>query len=385
MLSQNLIAWSEAFAGLWPPTGAAVITDGAPDPNGGTLGGQIAACVAGQGMYIGAAVDAPAFVAGGAWIRCPNATPGSPAGVGLSDAFGSTGGVTAEMGYSRDGVWSASSSWTFVDGFWSFVTFWQTTASAGQLGPFVRLSSGATQPLQIAFPRLSYGRTPSSYVRAAGAAVNAARGASRGLAVGRGVRPAMDGLSFDERPLVTAASNLWARSEDLNVAPWIPNGLTVAGPVAGPGGSGSAWALQPSVAMAVHFVSQGPTLEAGADHSFSLVVRPVGSQWVIIADNGTNYAQFDCATGAVSYVGNARDGRVESLGDGWYRLSFLLNPALSGDARIYTCDAAGNVTFIGDGSTAFEATQASIVARGRGPYVKTAAAAISTSGRLLVP
>ncbi len=374
-MPQNLFTDSEDFA-AWTATGGAVlVTSGAPDPGGGSTGGSAVQLTAGQGLFFGIAVAAGALVATSLWVRVADATPGTPANITVADAFGGTNQVDTR--YYLDGAPSAAAR-SIVDANWHHLESCIQGVTAGMYGLWL-LAGSTCGPVGWAWPVMSYGRRVSPYARTDGAEFNPL-GRVRGFS---GQRVAVARAAAVGR-VALGGANLFARSEELSHgASWVPFEVTVGAAVAGPTAGVQAWPLIPSSNPGVHFLQGAPVVDLTREHAYSAVVRPVVSPWVLLADSGANMALFNCLTGAVSYTNNARDGLVEPLGGGWYRLSALIRPASSGDSRIYVLDAAGNVVCEGDDvSTAFECTQLSCIPLGRGPYVHTPGAAVSTAGRL---
>lgn len=110
--------------------------------------------------------------------------------------------------------------------------------------------------------------------------------------------------------------------------------------------------LAESTATAPHYAYQG--VYPAATYTISCYAKQgERTRFGIGNVNSGNYAYFNLATGVVTNAGtgDVSGGTMISLGNGWYRCYAVCAATTSWSTGIITTDAAGNITYTGDGSS----------------------------------
>jgi len=158
-----------------------------------------------------------------------------------------------------------------------------------------------------------------------------------------------------------AGSNMLANSEAADDPFWTATRATVtADGMAAPDGTMTADGLVGDGANDTHYLSSPATLAltAGQTYSFSTYVK-AGAQSdarIAVAGGavaGDTFADFDLATGTVSGFGTGvDDATIESVGNGWYRVSIAATATATGTAALERhATGPGGAAYSGDGVT----------------------------------
>lgn len=181
-----------------------------------------------------------------------------------------------------------------------------------------------------------------------------------------------------------SGSNLLQHSEEADNAYWTPTAATVnANAIAAPDGNMTADALVADATAGPHTIANTApeTVTAGQSYVFSTYVKAGAADGIRVALTGANfaanaYADFNLTTGTL--IGNgagAAGSTIESVGNGWYRVSVRATATGSG-AATFERDAlsGGSNSFAGNGTTASTylwGSQLEQGSAGPGGYIKT--------------
>ena len=155
--------------------------------------------------------------------------------------------------------------------------------------------------------------------------------------------------------------NLLDYSEDFSNGAWSGSfgSTTTASNITDPLGGTSAYLVTENSANSQHAVIRNtrPNLLAGT-HTHSCYVKSNGRNVVRIWNNGTSGsagAAFNLTTGQFSIFSNATSASIETLSDGWYRISVTFtNVAGNTGPSIYGMPSIdGSSTYQGDGTSGF--------------------------------
>lgn len=168
---------------------------------------------------------------------------------------------------------------------------------------------------------------------------------------------------------------------------WYGEGLTrAAQPNAGiaPDGTNTAVKITANTNVAIHLIvafapDNLPDIPQGSPYTFSVFVKSAGWRYVRISFEWyytDHHLDLDLLTGTYTMppVGSLlrpRAYRVETLPDGWYRVSITeVNTETAGgmSARVYFVDAAGNLNIPGDGTSGILLWGYQVNAGGPAPY-----------------
>lgn len=165
----------------------------------------------------------------------------------------------------------------------------------------------------------------------------------------------------------TYSTNYWWEADDWNmiyapeaittaaawvVAPGNVTGVAADGPF--PGTEGKAIRVTADTTPTVaHAVTQIVVTPSGPTFTYSVYAKWVaGNQWVTTRI-GANYCPFNIVTGAAAACVNGGTGRIESAGNGWWRISTTAATVATSTATyLALINATGtSMTFSGDGVT----------------------------------
>lgn len=168
---------------------------------------------------------------------------------------------------------------------------------------------------------------------------------------------------FDYDPVTLAPKGLLIEESRVNTltysdqfqnAAWDNYGLSVsADAIVSPSGTLSADKLTESAAAGIHLTERN---SAFTQNSVFSVYAKAGERTIIAIGDTTNlvYAKFDLSNGTVvsSGAGQISNGTISPAGNGWYRVSCLYTHAgANRSAGISLCNAAGNTSYTGDGTS----------------------------------
>jgi hypothetical protein len=130
--------------------------------------------------------------------------------------------------------------------------------------------------------------------------------------------------------------NLLLQSNQFDTTPWINAGTNDTGNQAGYDGSNNAWLITKVSANG----RMEQSVSSSGVNTLSVYAKPNASDWALIQHigGGNPYAFFNIATGEKGAIGGgAIDSKIESVGNGWYRLSISSNVTIT-QIRIYPAE-----------------------------------------------
>ena len=164
---------------------------------------------------------------------------------------------------------------------------------------------------------------------------------------------ACKGLLIEE-----ARTNLLLYSEQFDNAYWNKNNATItANATTAPDGALTGDKLVENTANNYHYIRRAITTSANTSHTYSIYAKASERQIIRIAfyDGATVFidATFNLSNGSI-FSTVAGTASIVNVGNGWYRCICSGTSSASaggGLVDIYLCDAAGNNSYLGDGSS----------------------------------
>ena len=191
-------------------------------------------------------------------------------------------------------------------------------------------------------------------------------------------------------------TNLALYSEQFDNAYWFKDSVTISANVsANPlDGIVNADKLVENTSTSGHGLYNSSLTPPAVMCSYSVYAKAAGRDvFQLVSYNGTNdaIARFNLTTGTVTTEVNSV-GRIQSLGNGWYRCSVTHTSAYTASAsqywgQIYLIDGSGNSTYTGDGTSGILIFGAQFEASdfGATDYIATTSAAVSVGPVANVP
>ncbi|MGB0250675.1 MAG: phage head spike fiber domain-containing protein, partial [Paracoccaceae bacterium] len=138
--------------------------------------------------------------------------------------------------------------------------------------------------------------------------------------------------------------NLLLQSNNFDTT-WATNNASVTSGQSGYDGSSNAWKLQSS-STGVNYLYQ--IISSNAVQTFSIYAKAGNTDWMRInilqsGTNANNYYDISNGIKGVSPSAPIIDDKIESVGNGWYRISIVVNISIT-QIRIQTAVADGNET-----------------------------------------
>lgn len=136
-------------------------------------------------------------------------------------------------------------------------------------------------------------------------------------------------------------------------------------------------------------VRQDVTLTANDNHTASIYAKADQTNWTAIQwrdYDETATAYFDLENGIVGATSNVESASIESIGNGWYRVSAVYQSTtdLAGNARFYLADGNSDLNIDLDGSTSILVWQAQVeIGSEPGSPIVTGAASVTRATGLL--
>ena len=198
------------------------------------------------------------------------------------------------------------------------------------------------------------------------------------------------------------ATNLWTYSIDFSNAAWVKN-LTEATNIGSPFSGGASFSLTSLASNTRHFLRPSILADSGVLSTFSFIVKANGLRYVSIGRvTTTSTVQtwvFDLQDGDIFQTPTSPDytnGKIVSLGAGWYRISVNVN---STTAAVRQCClyllsntpatpvTNANSTFLGDGVVGILCAHAQLETGGRAssPIITTSSTVTRAADVLSVP
>ncbi|MBU3684462.1 MAG: hypothetical protein FGM39_10710 [Phycisphaerales bacterium] len=154
------------------------------------------------------------------------------------------------------------------------------------------------------------------------------------------------------------AANLLRWSTKLDKAGWQTRGLAIDAGQAGPSPTGmrDAWMARESKGPGPHQVS-GSVASTSGPCTASVYVKPQGRNAVMLcvaSGDALAEARFDLTSDGTATSSTGGAGRIERVGQGWYRVALTMDAAADGEATfsIALLDApAGQADYAGDGTS----------------------------------
>jgi hypothetical protein len=140
--------------------------------------------------------------------------------------------------------------------------------------------------------------------------------------------------------------NLLLQSNQFDTT-WATNNASVTSGQSGYDGSSNAWKLQSSSA-GINYVYQ--IISSNAVQTFSIYAKAGNTDWMRInilqsGTNANNYYDISNGIKGASPSAPIIDDKIESVGNGWYRISIVVNISIT-QIRIQTAVADGNETSV---------------------------------------
>jgi hypothetical protein len=131
--------------------------------------------------------------------------------------------------------------------------------------------------------------------------------------------------------------NLLLQSNQFDTTPWINAGTTDSSGQLGYDGSNDAWLITKVSANG----RMEQSVSSSGVNTLSVYAKANASDWALIQHigGGNPYAFFNISTGEKGALGGgAIDSKIQSIGNGWYKLSITSNETIS-QVRIYPSEA----------------------------------------------
>jgi len=135
--------------------------------------------------------------------------------------------------------------------------------------------------------------------------------------------------------LEPSRSNLVTYSEAFDNAYWIRNGSSVTSGFLSPDGTLNASKLSEDNTNAIHRIYQTATVSASPNATISIYVKYNQRKFVLIRVADSSVGRwYDIENGVLgsTYTGTSNDSSIESVGNGWYRIS--ISHTVSNQARL---------------------------------------------------
>jgi hypothetical protein len=149
--------------------------------------------------------------------------------------------------------------------------------------------------------------------------------------------------------------NLISQSEAFDTASWSKSNITItANSITAPNGTTTADSMFEQAVNGLHNIRQSITVISGSTYTLSAYVKANGRDWcIMVAGAGGNGYYFNIASGSVGSqtggTGTVSNPQIQSVGDGWYRISFqLVAGSTTQGMELWTSTGNGNFSFLGD-------------------------------------
>ena len=146
--------------------------------------------------------------------------------------------------------------------------------------------------------------------------------------------------------------NLVQQSETFNTTWSASNTVVTANQTTAPNGTTTADLVVDNANNTSHALTQSVTnLSVGLDYYYSIYVKNNNHTWVLLRhDNGGTFNYFNIATG-VKGTNTQANSTIESVGNGWYKLTVPFNvTGSSSGPEFYLASADGTFTYAGTGT-----------------------------------
>ena len=145
-------------------------------------------------------------------------------------------------------------------------------------------------------------------------------------------------------------TNLLLRSEEFDNAYWVKTNATVtANAIIAPNGTLTAEKLIPDTVASGHHIDK---ILTGAAHTLSIYAKAGEySVMTLFFTNHNSYVSFNLLTGTIVETAGTATGRIESVGNGWYRCSVSTTSTTHIQVRVYAINGANFAvnSNVGDG------------------------------------
>jgi hypothetical protein len=314
------------------------------------------------------------------WLRT---TDGTSKIIALEAVGGSGGNITVTPTWQR------------------FSSPWTATLATGALVFLIHGSRGNADSVNLLAWGAQYeeGVLATRYIATTTAAVTAAP--AYWPAIGDGFEPVYDPApgaqlfladAIGARTLSPAPrTNNLLRSEELGTSPWSTSNCSMeTNETTAPDGTETADKIVEDSATAEHRIGQDFTVGSNQSVVYSCYLK-AGERtkgYLFIADKAGGYpgVRYNLVTGVVETQNGGALGTIESIGGGWYRCIMSASSgsgAVQTRVRIATVNAAGAVTYAGDGISGIYAWGAQIEYPAIGiaatSYIKTTSAAVTVT------
>ena len=151
------------------------------------------------------------------------------------------------------------------------------------------------------------------------------------------------------------STNLALYSQQFDDGAWSKSGVTVtANDTTSPDGTQNAEKIEASGSGSIsHSVRSFITTTSGSVYAFSLYAKKGTTDWIMLRhDNGGSFNFFNLNTGTKGTTSQA-SSTIESVGNGWYRLTVFHTGTGSNGPEIYIATADGTNEFTANGQTLY--------------------------------
>jgi len=179
-------------------------------------------------------------------------------------------------------------------------------------------------------------------------------------------------------------TNLVLRSEEFDNAVWLKlNSTVTANTTLSPNNAQVADKIVEDTNTGVHYVGQGVTLVSGTTYTYSIYAKLADDRDIRIVDGVQNkFITVDLTNGSV-ISSNFISYNVESVGNGWYRISFQYLSTTSGTVVFYVEPQTfgGSFNYLGNGTSGIYVWGAQIeVGSNATSYIPTTTATVTRNG-----
>ena len=168
-------------------------------------------------------------------------------------------------------------------------------------------------------------------------------------------RPRIDYTDTSDGVLLLekAATNLVTYSNDFSNSSYVRNGTTATTGFISPDGTLNAYKLLEDNSNAIHRIYQTATVTGSPNTTISIYVKYLGRKNVLmrIADS-TVGRWYDVENGVLGgiYQGTPNDSSIESVGNGWYRISISHTVSNQSRLELWISDTESTSAYQGDTS-----------------------------------
>jgi hypothetical protein len=161
-------------------------------------------------------------------------------------------------------------------------------------------------------------------------------------------------LTAQTEVLKGTGQNYFINSNNFSTG-WSPTNATVstASAITDPFGGTSTWNLTEDSTTNSHYITKAFTAFIGSSYTLSMYAKANTRNFIVINlfDNANRRAWFNLSTGTIGTTDSGVTAAIQSIGNGWYRCSILINPTVASTFPTFVVSNADNsYTYLGNGS-----------------------------------